>query len=121
MFEDPLCSLFKFLSIHGVDVARPCGRSYASVQTLVFIYTDITYIRTNANERPCRRKYVYMDASILPLGNFIIEAIVCPSHKRPNGHRPTVCPSVIVCVTTLARTAKRILKALYWQNNYYIL
>jgi hypothetical protein len=26
MFEDPLCSLFKSLGIHGMDAARPRGR-----------------------------------------------------------------------------------------------
>jgi hypothetical protein len=29
-------------------------------------------------------------ASVLPLGNFITDAIVRPSHGRPSGHRPIV-------------------------------
>jgi hypothetical protein len=48
---------------------------------------------------------VHADASILSPGNFITDAIVRPSHRRPNGHRPIVRPSVhpssIVRVTTL--------------------
>jgi hypothetical protein len=42
------------------------------------------------------------DASVLPPGNFITDATVRPSHGRPSGHRPTVCPSAIARVTTLA-------------------
>jgi hypothetical protein len=50
------------------------------------------------------------DASVLPPGNLITDAIVQPSHERLNGHRPTVhpsvCPSVIVRVTTLGPVTK---------------
>jgi hypothetical protein len=45
---------------------------------------------------------VRADASILSLGNFITDATVRLSHGRPSGHRPTVRPSSIVRVTTLA-------------------
>jgi hypothetical protein len=38
---------------------------------------------------------------VLPPYNFIIDAIVRPSHGRPSGHRPIVRPSVIVHVTAL--------------------
>jgi hypothetical protein len=44
---------------------------------------------------------VHVDASILFPGNFITDATVRPSHGRPSGHRPTVCLSAIVRVTTL--------------------
>jgi hypothetical protein len=40
-------------------------------------------------------RLVRADASILPPGNFITDATVRPSHGRPNGHRPTVHPSVL--------------------------
>jgi hypothetical protein len=40
-------------------------------------------------------------ASVLSPGNFITNAIVCPSHGRPSGHRPTirssVCPFIRYC------------------------
>jgi hypothetical protein len=44
---------------------------------------------------------VRADASVLSPGNFIADARVRPSHGRPRGHRPIVCRSVIVRVTTL--------------------
>jgi hypothetical protein len=70
LFEDPLCSLSKSLGIHGVDAARPRGRC------------------------PSARMHsrVHADARVLPLGNFITDATVRPSHGRPSGHRPTVRP-----------------------------
>jgi hypothetical protein len=46
---------------------------------------------------------VRADASVLPPGSFITDAIVRPSHGQPCGHRPTIHPSVIVHVTTLPR------------------
>jgi hypothetical protein len=48
---------------------------------------------------------VRADASVLPLGNFITDATVRTSHRRPSGHRPSVRPSVIVCVTTLGTSS----------------
>jgi hypothetical protein len=53
--------------------------------------------------RPCGHARVRTDASVLPPGNFVTDAIVRPSHGRPNGHRPSVRPSVIVRVTTLEK------------------
>jgi hypothetical protein len=44
---------------------------------------------------------VRLDSSDLPPGNFITDATVRLSHGRPSGHRPIVCPSVIVRMTTL--------------------
>jgi Zn-dependent alcohol dehydrogenase len=43
---------------------------------------------------------VRTNASVLPLGNFITNAIVHPNHGRPNGHRPTVRPSVRLLSST---------------------
>jgi hypothetical protein len=76
MFEDPLCS------------------SLASMA------------RTPAHPRG--RTRVRMDAHCFTPGNFKTDATVRPSHGRPHGHRPTVrlsvCPSVIVRVTTMVHT-----------------
>jgi hypothetical protein len=44
---------------------------------------------------------VRADAPIYPRGYFITDATVRPTHKRPSGHRLSVCPSSIVRVTTL--------------------
>jgi hypothetical protein len=47
---------------------------------------------------------VRTDASVLFPGNFIMDAIVRPSHGRLSGHRLIVRPSVIVHVTALIVT-----------------
>jgi hypothetical protein len=44
--------------------------------------------------RPRGHAHVRVDASVLPPGNFIMDATVRPSHGRPSGHRPSVRPSV---------------------------
>jgi hypothetical protein len=86
MFEDPLCSLSKSLGIHGVDTTRPHGHARVCA-----------YICA----RPCGHAGVLTDACARPRGrecftpgNFITDAIVCPSHGRPSGHRLTVRLSV---------------------------
>jgi hypothetical protein len=52
----------------------------------------------NASARTCRVQKdigcVRTDASVLPASNFITDAIVCPSHGRPSGHRYTIRLSV---------------------------
>jgi hypothetical protein len=45
---------------------------------------------------------VRADRSVLSPGNFRTDATVHPSHGRASGHRPIVCPFIIVCVTTLS-------------------
>jgi hypothetical protein len=52
---------------------------------------------------------VRSDASVLSPGNFITDATLRPSHRRPNGHRSIVRPSVIVRVTTLLPAVGRCL------------
>jgi hypothetical protein len=47
---------------------------------------------------------VRVDVSVLSPGNVITNATVCPSHRRPSGHHLSICPSVIVRVTTLPPT-----------------
>ena len=83
MFEDPLCSLSESLGIHGMDAACSHKR---------------TCVRMDTPMRPHRSKYFI-------LGNFITDAIMCPSHRQPSGHYSLVCPFVrlptIVRVTTL--------------------
>jgi hypothetical protein len=37
---------------------------------------------------------VRADTSVLPPGNFIMDATVRPSHGRPNGHHPIIRPFV---------------------------
>jgi hypothetical protein len=51
-----------------------------------------------------RLQRVRTNASLFTPCNFITDATVHPSHGRPSGHRPSVRPSVIVCVTTLVTT-----------------
>jgi hypothetical protein len=47
--------------------------------------------------REGRRECVRVDASVLPPSNFITDATVRLSHKRPSGHCPTIRPSVLYC------------------------
>jgi hypothetical protein len=61
-------------------------------------------VRADASASARAHCRVRADASVLPPGNFKMDATVRPSHGRPHGHRPTVRPSVIIRVTTLAPT-----------------
>jgi hypothetical protein len=55
------------------------------------------------------------DVSLFTPGNFITDATVRPSHGRPGGHRPSihpsVRPSVIVRVTTVASNGPKVFQS----------
>jgi hypothetical protein len=57
--------------------------------------------------RPRGHALVRTDASVLPPGNFITDATVRPSHRRPSGHRPSVRSSAIIRVTTLPKSERQ--------------
>jgi hypothetical protein len=84
---------------------RPQGRGegtegmHASAQTTMSAWTLGCVRGCPMSARTHDR--VRADASVLPPCNFITDAIMRLSHGRPSGHRPTIRPSVIVCVTTL--------------------
>jgi hypothetical protein len=92
---------------------RPCphGRWGASLRT-PHVHTDAfcgwrfegrreVSSSTRTGLCPRGRARVHADTSVLSPGNFITDATVRLSHGRPNGHRPTVHPSIIIRVTTL--------------------
>jgi hypothetical protein len=64
---------------------RPRGRGVSA-------WTQLSSARTLCvhSDAGCGRT----DVSVLPPGNFVMDATVRPSHARLSGHRPSVCPSI---------------------------
>jgi hypothetical protein len=58
-----------------------------SAQTYGHVHTDVLMSAQTY-------RHVRADVSVLPLGNFITDATVSPSHGLPSGHHPSVRPSV---------------------------
>jgi hypothetical protein len=83
---------------------RPQGRGEGSSQE-----------GEEGNECVCAdAAHVRADASVFPPCNFITDATVHPSHGWLSGHRLTVRPSVIVCMTTLPPGKRYCVKASPW-------
>ena len=89
-----------------------CGRSSptntyvrAKLQTRACIYTKSRMQRSVRADRSRLHRRVPASTQMLvfnPLGNFKIDATMRPSHGRSRGHFPSIRPSIIVRVTTLA-------------------
>jgi hypothetical protein len=77
---------------------RPRGRAL-STRTLGFIYTDVPcprgrWVTSTRSHRGVRTDTLVSARTrvFYPLGNFIMDATVRPSHRQPIGHCPTVRP-----------------------------
>jgi hypothetical protein len=69
--------------------------------TQIVVIFEVVYSSFSSSDRHVRADelvsvwthgHVRVDVPIYPLGNFITDAIVRPSHGQPNGHRPRRCP-----------------------------